>query len=91
MPACPCSMPHPAPPCAPLPCSPYVAARLQTYQEKGRVLLEMLLAKAGIPLKQAQLPFIREQRLAGRGRAGPGWAGLGRAAAVRAVPGMLCI
>lgn len=55
----PCWHPHltfPPPPCR----SPYVASRLQTYHEKGRVLLEMLLAKAGIPLKQAQLPFIRE-------------------------------
>jgi hypothetical protein len=36
------------------------------------VLLEMLLAKAGIPIKQAQLPFIRElgaKRLTGVGHA----------------------
>lgn len=39
--------------------SPYVAARLQTYTEKGRAALELLLAKLGIPLQQAQSPYLR--------------------------------
>ncbi|PSC71473.1 cell division control 45-like protein [Micractinium conductrix] len=40
--------------------SPYVAARLQTYTEKGRTLLELLLAKLGIPLEEAQRSFAGE-------------------------------
>lgn len=39
--------------------SPYVAARLQTYTEKGRTALELLLAKLGIPLQQARSPYLR--------------------------------
>ena len=45
------------PPCS---CSSYVASRLRTYSENGRQLLDMMLAKAGIPIKQAQLPYIRK-------------------------------
>ena len=37
--------------------SPYVAARLQTYSEKGRERLEFLLAKIGIPLREARSSF----------------------------------
>lgn len=37
--------------------SPYVAARLQTYSEKGRQRLEFLLAKLGIPLREARGSF----------------------------------
>lgn len=37
--------------------SPYVAARLQTYAEKGRERLEFLLAKIGIPLREAKSSF----------------------------------
>ena len=37
--------------------SPYVAARLQTYSEKGRERLEFLLAKIGIPLREAKSSF----------------------------------
>lgn len=37
--------------------SPYVAARLQTYSEKGRERLEFLLAKIGIPLREAKNSF----------------------------------
>ena len=37
--------------------SPYVAARLQTYSEKGRERLEFLLAKIGIPLREANSSF----------------------------------
>ncbi|EFN58772.1 hypothetical protein CHLNCDRAFT_50260 [Chlorella variabilis] len=40
--------------------SPYVASRLQTYTEKGRTLLELLLAKLGIPLEEAQRSFAGE-------------------------------
>lgn len=43
--------------------SPYVAARLQTYTEKGKTALELLLAKLGIPLQQAQSPYLCESRL----------------------------
>lgn len=38
--------------------SPYVAARLQTYTERGRTTLELLLAKLGIPLQQARSPYL---------------------------------
>lgn len=37
--------------------SPYVAARLQTYSEKGKERLEFLLAKIGIPLREAKSSF----------------------------------
>jgi len=37
--------------------SPYVASRLQTYSEKGRQRLEFLLAKLGIPLREARGSF----------------------------------
>ena len=37
--------------------SPYVASRLQTYTEKGRQRLEFLLAKLGIPLREARGSF----------------------------------
>jgi cell division control protein 45 len=37
--------------------SPYVASRLQTYSEKGRERLEFLLAKIGIPLREAKSSF----------------------------------
>lgn len=37
--------------------SPYVASRLQTYTEKGRERLEFLLAKIGIPLREARSSF----------------------------------
>jgi cell division control protein 45 len=40
--------------------SPYVASRLQTYTEKGRNMLELLLAKLGIPLEEAQRSFAGE-------------------------------
>lgn len=40
--------------------SPYIAARLHTYTEKGRSQLEMLIAKLGIPLQQAQSSYLRE-------------------------------
>jgi cell division control protein 45 len=42
--------------------SPYVAARLQTYTEKGRQRLEFLLAKLGIPLREARAPFQTDMR-----------------------------
>lgn len=37
--------------------SPYVASRLHTYTEKGRQRLEFLLAKLGIPLREAKASF----------------------------------
>lgn len=37
--------------------SPYAAARLQTYTEKGKHRLELLLAKLGIPLREAHSSF----------------------------------
>lgn len=37
--------------------SPYVAARLQTYTDKGRERLELLLAKLGIPLLEARSEY----------------------------------
>lgn len=37
--------------------SPYIAARLQTYTEKGKHRLELLLAKIGIPLREAKGSF----------------------------------
>lgn len=40
--------------------SPYVAARLQTYTEKGRQMLDLLFAKLGIPLEEAQRSFAGE-------------------------------
>uniref|UniRef100_A0A1D2AER3 Cell division control protein 45-like protein n=1 Tax=Auxenochlorella protothecoides TaxID=3075 RepID=A0A1D2AER3_AUXPR len=42
--------------------SPYVAARLQTYTEKGKTALELLLAKLGIPLQQAQSPYLLDMK-----------------------------
>ncbi|GAB4814948.1 hypothetical protein N2152v2_001994 [Parachlorella kessleri] len=42
--------------------SSYVASRLRTYSENGRQLLDMMLAKAGIPMKQAQLPYIQDMQ-----------------------------
>lgn len=43
-------------------CSTYVAARLHTYSEKGRQLLEMLIAKMGIPLQQAQGSYLHDMK-----------------------------
>lgn len=37
--------------------SPYVSARLHTYTEKGRQKLELLMAKLGIPLREARSSF----------------------------------
>jgi cell division control protein 45 len=61
--------------------SPYVAARLQTYTRKGRERLEFLLAKLGIPLKEAAESFQCECGQWGRRRLVLcGWvAGAGRA------------
>ena len=42
--------------------SPYVAARLQTYTDKGRQMLEMLIAKCGIPLAQAQSSYLQDMQ-----------------------------
>ena len=40
--------------------SPYVASRLQTYTEKGRNMLDLLVAKLGIPLEEAQRSYVGE-------------------------------
>lgn len=42
--------------------SAYVAARLHTYSEKGRQLLEMLIAKMGVPLQQAQGSYLHDMK-----------------------------